>query len=1064
MKNYLLPVFLFLALLLQGAPHWSLVNMATAPSYDNAVVPIATETFGKNSKWSLFRRVHGAHPETKKILSLCKLERSGDVCRISIPLEVRQFKSRTGAPQMVTAGVSRTIALAPDAAGKLFKATFSGVVKGGSEAFLFFFKGNKRLAYRRGLAGVVPAGAEKVTILYRLSGAGEMALNKVVISLEEKSFQEDVIAYAVGYMDQQFHLPEKGFIPLYFMGKRPDKTSQKDVLLKVTLPAGVKAIAAEKTVFKVKEGLFNISGSWNTLFPGGYCCWRPIQIMLSSDRKLNGEEMTYQLIFKGSPRPAKKLKLYTMPVVSAPAPVEFQTGLMMQWGGIMPQEAAQHYKDLYLRAGFNAMRMSRSPELDAAFKGNKMAFASNVWGIRDGYPRADAKFNKQPFLGIDGKVFNSQICPQAVYAKKMPMLLDSFKKVLSTNRFFMNNWEAYSSDYKGCFCNFCKEEFIKHSGLSAAAVNKVWPKEVIARYHDKWVKFRSWQHGEICKTLVKYAAEAGGEFVPMLTVASFNSQGTFCLQYHPDDYLKHLKWINVWGPYLHTTGLNRPYSYQPGQYLKHYYGVKNVVNYIRSHGGKHLNITGLPYGSHGTNLNLPEAVAMETINNFVLGYKGSLVYWFHFDYRYWTLVTRANAKIAACEGMVYKWQKNKDFTVKPVTPYIAPRHWRSRINAYGVFPELEKAKSALITQGWSHQGKTLVAAGNFWERSSVFFKLQVPGKKGTFVVRTPYAPYRYCKVTGKELASGVLLELSPLVWEFFLVEPWQKGKNYGVPFDAERRLASQKKTIAQRFQEEEKILADFEKMFKVADFGFGETPEFTAGGVTLSEKRENGVQNLAIKTPVYQAVLVPSNGANIKSLIVNGKETVLQTNGTFGKVGFWRPKGILIENPLRIDTIKALTDHVEVTLSRPATANYNLKVVWKFYKDRLYESFTVQNAAQHKFFTVTRFHHRPMHLANLSNSFFTIGAEKFPIVMKDRFLVQKAGVLGKTVNIKGGDTVFTAPRMKSTLRHKGLDPIQGYYIWNSPGAATGSFEPIFEGKELAPGESLTIRQEWQIRK
>ena len=76
------------------------------------------------------------------------------------------------------------------------------------------------------------------------------------------------------------------------MGKRPDKTSQKDVLLKVTLPAGVKAIAAEKTVFKVKEGLFNISGSWNTLFPGGYCCWRPIQIMLSSDRKLNGEELT----------------------------------------------------------------------------------------------------------------------------------------------------------------------------------------------------------------------------------------------------------------------------------------------------------------------------------------------------------------------------------------------------------------------------------------------------------------------------------------------------------------------------------------------------------------------------------------------------------------------------------------------------------------------------------------------------------------------------------------------------------------------------------------------------
>ena len=251
MKKIFLSALLFAAAVLCGAEHWSLVDLEKAPSYGNSSVTLFSENFGPGSLWKVTKRVHGAHPEAKKILSLCSVNRSGDLCRIVIPPETRKYKSRTGAPQMVTAGVTRMIKLSPDAAGKLFKASFKGVVKGGSEGFLFFFKGNKRLKYYRGLAGVVPAGADKVTVLYRLNSAGEMALNKVTVTLEEKSFQEDVIAYAVGYMDQQFHLPEKGGIPLYFMGKRPDKTPQKNVLLKVVLPPGVKAISGDKGVVKV---------------------------------------------------------------------------------------------------------------------------------------------------------------------------------------------------------------------------------------------------------------------------------------------------------------------------------------------------------------------------------------------------------------------------------------------------------------------------------------------------------------------------------------------------------------------------------------------------------------------------------------------------------------------------------------------------------------------------------------------------------------------------------------------------------------------------------------------
>ena len=77
---------------------------------------------------------------------------------------------------------------------------------------------------------------------------------------------------------------------------------------------------------------------------------------------------------------------------------------------------------------------------------------------------------------------------------------------------------------------------------------------------------------------------------------------------------------------------------------------------------------------------------------------------------------------------------------------------------------MRTAKSAVITHAWSKGTSTLAAVGNFWEKGDLFFRLTVPGMKGNYVVRTPYAPYRYKFVTGAELAKGVLLHLPPLSW------------------------------------------------------------------------------------------------------------------------------------------------------------------------------------------------------------------------------------------------------------------------------------------------------------
>ena len=429
------------------ANEWSCVDLENIPVVQDGMA-LAEDLFGKESPWSSFSRVHGTHPDREKILALCKFSQQGNTRRITILPGVNAFKSRSGGVQMVTAGVSRSFQIPAGSAGKLFKVEITSVLKGRCEAFLFFYQKNKLLKQYRGVSGIVPAGADKATLIYRLYGAGEMALTKAKALLEEQSFKEDIIAYALSYMDRRFYLPEKGAIPIFFMGKRPEKKKCKDVVLKLTLPPGVKVFPAEKTTVKLGEDTFDVSKEWEVLFPGGYCCWRPLQLMISAERPLNGEEMSYQLIYKGSPRPVKTLKLYTMPAVATSAPELFNTGILMQWGGNMTAQAAASYKKLYTQSGFNAARFTCSPELLKAFKSGKVSLAGNNWGVRDGYPRAN-KNNTQPFIGIDGKVFRNQICPQAVYTHKIPAVKKAFEEVHAHSRFFMNNWEAYSRDYKG---------------------------------------------------------------------------------------------------------------------------------------------------------------------------------------------------------------------------------------------------------------------------------------------------------------------------------------------------------------------------------------------------------------------------------------------------------------------------------------------------------------------------------------------------------------------------------------------------------------------------------------
>ena len=115
---------------------WSLIDIQNRTIADEKAQILEESTFGARSKWNITRTVHGPHAEKAKILKLVTWNRKGDSLLIRIGDGVKNYKSRTGARQMVSSGVTRYFSLPAAAAGKILTARFKSAVKGTSQALI----------------------------------------------------------------------------------------------------------------------------------------------------------------------------------------------------------------------------------------------------------------------------------------------------------------------------------------------------------------------------------------------------------------------------------------------------------------------------------------------------------------------------------------------------------------------------------------------------------------------------------------------------------------------------------------------------------------------------------------------------------------------------------------------------------------------------------------------------------------------------------------------------------------------------------------------------------------
>lgn len=445
---------------------------------------------------------------------------------------------------------------------------------------------------------------------------------------------------------------------------------------------------------------------------------------------------------------------------------------------------------LYTDTGFNAIH---APARDAVLMttlgaaGIHRSFEA-LW-IVNGYHLGPAK--KPDFARMvlpDGSFHADGICPMEVI-ERGPFFRESIeaplRKILVTDRTsdgVMPNWEpgAYQ-DNKGCYCARCQRAFIAHSKLPADEVKAAWPRDIFTRYHEAWVKFRSWQHSRVCVTLERTVNALGKEAgIDAHFAPSIGHTSLIAGDYHekhfgeidPYDYATELPWLEPWGPYVRTELLH-PEPAAIGRNIHPFIAGRDIMATLTRRipdGAKRPKLIAYPHGFQLEDwVATPQAIAMDTLSFFVNRWRGSYVYFFPrgYDARYWNALAAANDLIGRHEDIVLNGRPTDQQRVTALTPLPAHAGFNNVMRGVlqHTYPDAITAP-LLQTRGFVKGNTRLIAVGNFCETQSCPAKLAVMGLAATkrYVINGATS-------TGAELAQGVAIEAPALRWTFIVIEP-----------------------------------------------------------------------------------------------------------------------------------------------------------------------------------------------------------------------------------------------------------------------------------------------------
>ena len=961
----------------------------------------------------------------------------------------------------------------------------------------------------------LPAGETGVNLTLSLYGAGEVCLDDVRIfpvAPPPASAPVRVKVMPYSFLDNTFCLGEKLPGVINFTFNAPDKKfKRKNMLLEVRMPAGFRVVDVRNncTLTQKENGLWEIG--LMQLLPNAisrpwyaqHGCAVMVESSLAPSEKLY--PLTYRLRDGKWLGEENTLYLKVIPAVQGKRPQQFRSSAMLNNEWNFEKEGVQKIADFYMTSGFSAIFGAKGP-VSKALKARKIPRYMQSSHFANGFKLGEGKKPEfAQFRMIDGKPYPRKVCPVEVYTRGAYYKEDIYGNFLKKHLVdedntdnFMPNWEPYYLDSKGCFCNRCRDEFIKYSKgtPSKAEIMKVWPGELLQKYAEEYFKFRSWQHGRLMVTLHKDIAALGksaGKESILIPEVSWkcvtDKHNHYCKQYNVKDYMKELPWLEPWGPYLyHRAG--QIYDYFPTRHLITYTAAGMMKKFMARHfpNGGAPKLIAFPHAYQSSDwVTEPEALAFETLSFFARGFEGVFCYYFPrgYDYRHWAAMAEANTLVSCYEKFIFEGKNdNSGVSVEALTP--GPEHLfyppgaEEPAGEEGNFPGLSK-KKILQFQVWRNKGEMLICTGNFWQKGEHFFKLRIaglePGRKyGVEVSGTGYGNF-----TGRELAQGILMQTGALRWQFIRIGSSAVKEEFSQD--------SLKKLMIDRLPQIKKAAA-WEKSHwkKISAYAASETPKvdykaiqkITSAGVTLAPEKKS----LRITTPVYTLTLDPGQGGRIHNW-QSGKDVLVDSRKKWGYSvpAVWYPAeaALMLRSGMKIESISSNDSGITVKLSRMISAKDNrvlagmkLELTYQFTASEVKSTVKFTNLLHDAVEFAFRFHNMPQLLSRKNREVgevkFASGevfkrsyVQKFIRTAKEDPLLEKAYKRTKHLSTaKSVPVRIGAPWSAHALEVTFAPHPHSIMLWDEERSACSTFEPVFQRTQLAPGKSAEFTMNAKI--
>ncbi|MDZ4199091.1 MAG: hypothetical protein U1E27_07390, partial [Kiritimatiellia bacterium] len=524
--------------------------------------------------------------------------------------------------------------------------------------------------------------------------------------------------------------------------------------------------------------------------------------------------------------------------------------------------------------------------------------------------------------------------PAYIY-RKGPLWVERLNHLLAQIRDWggedlVANWEPYMySREHGSFTEASMRDFAAHLEVSYDAIKDMAPATILAHYEKELLAFRSWQHGQVVKTIMECLADFNEpnrtsiRFIPWLGTEAITYDyedpriRTSQLSCHGSHTVEYLDVASSWHythidyfeyadkRELYDLGLRRgdvaPLDRM--DYSPNFYRTERRVAWVTQtralKGRGPIPYYHLTQNNHLTSkVVLPDEIEHQILASFAAGASGVNMYYFPmgYDSRYWHSAARAFNRIATYEDFVLKGEKVDVCTVTPLSKTY-------RNDALAERSGIEGEAYSYAARAYSLDGRLLIALCNFSLRDDVVLHVAISGEpSGKVALHDPHQGTHYsylgqAYLPAEKWQSGIVFRLPKKTIQFYVVESHDPQSTYGRALDlaqSEKKATESIRELNRVFdQRENRLKALLEGASASAVFNAEDVEPFSEGEISAQMIALDGAPVYQVKTSVQEIRIDPSDGAVIRSWRSGSDDLVLRrdTEGGFCRDRFWLPAG-----------------------------------------------------------------------------------------------------------------------------------------------------------------------------